>query len=279
MRKYPVIFTILLVAILESRAQELTDNWFCASSSEDGTVQWVVTPLGKQKIVSVQSQEIGANPTLVVFLHADSPFGDPVYQYDIARSIATNLKNSVVIAPLRPGYGDSCGDRSAGDAGRKMGDNYTADVVESLAKILTAKQESISPRQTIVMGHSGGAALSALLGARYPDLADRLVLVACPCDLPRWRESMRVLSDNPRWTEEMPGLSPVDEIGKLSADVPIELWVGDQDVVTPPGLSIHFASRVSNAGKQASYTVISGGGHDMILRPDILLVILRQLSN
>ena len=118
-------------------ANEAETNWLCVSTIAGSHIRWIGTALGQQKTVTVQSSSLREEPILVVFLHADSPFGDPVYQYDLARKIAEIGENTIAVSILRPGYRDSCGDQSGGTVGKKMGDNYTIEVVESLAKVMS----------------------------------------------------------------------------------------------------------------------------------------------
>ena len=272
---------LLLLAVLPLQlakmgsAAEQGDAWYCETQSDRRTsVEWIETELGPQKVVAVATKEKIESPTLVVFLHADSPFGDPIYQYDIAKSIARSKPDIVAAAVLRPGYADDCGHQSGGEVGHKMGDNYTDAVVSSVATSIRELMRRTEPKKIIVMGHSGGAALAALLASRYPEIADRTILVACPCDLTAWRESMARLTDNSRWLTSMPGLSPIDHVDRLDSEKKIDLWVGDADVVTPPFLSKAYAEKARSAGKKGSLQVVPDGDHDMILDPDTLNSIL-----
>ena len=274
----PVVLLSALVWPLAAHGQapESGAAWYCTSDARAGvTVKQIDTRQGPQKVVEVRaSTDDDAPSTLVVFLHGDSPSRDPVYQYAIARDVAGFRDDIVAVTLLRPGYGDDCGDRSAGDAGDRMGDNYTADVVSALATVLRNEILAWAPRRTVVIGHSGGAALGALLAATEPGLLDRLVLVACPCDLEAWRRSMATLTGNARWLEDMAGLSPIDFVGRLDPTIAIDVWVGDADIVTPPFLGKTYADKAMGAGKNVTYRAVEGGDHDMFLNADTLNAIL-----
>jgi len=273
----------LLILVATAGQQALADShdsaWYCESKSDDSYIRWVDTGLGEQKVVVVLPQKVSPNVDLVVFLHGDSPFRDPVYQYDIAKEIVRSRPGTVAASVLRPGYVDSCADRSAGSAGRKMGDNYTADVVDSIAGTVHQIQDDILPSRTIVIGHSGGAAIAALLASRFAELQDQSILVACPCDLSSWRNSMAELTQNSSWLEPMPGLSPIDEIDSIDPARRIDLWVGDEDVVTPPILSLDFSAQANQSGKKVSHSMVPGGDHDMILQLDILRKIVQNIDD
>lgn len=262
------------LAFQQSSALE-EQAWFC---EPDGS-RWVDTELGRQKVGVVLPEVLSDDPTLLFFVHADSPNRDPVYQYDLARKVAQTRTDTIVISVLRPGYRDGCGDVSDGIRGRTMGDNYTAEVVDALATILARFRQDFRPARTVIMGHSGGAALSALLASRYPHLQDEAVLVACPCELKEWRTNMRALTGNSQWGEPMAGLSPFAEIAKLDPELRVRLFVGSEDRVTPPFLSEQYVRAARAAGKQATYTVLKGADHDMILDSDVLALILGSLEN
>jgi predicted esterase len=263
---------------LIASANEAETDWFCDSTISESQIQWIETALGQQKSVVVRSSSLRAEPILIIFLHADSPFGDPVYQYDLVREITETAENTIAVSILRPGYRDSCGDKSEGNVGHKMGDNYTTEVVESLATMISRIQNQTSPSKTIVMGHSGGAALAALLASRYSDLQDQSILVSCPCILPSWRASMSKLMDNPSWLEPMPGISPIEDVAKLDPSRAVHLWVGDEDKITPPFLSVEYSERARTMGKDVSHTVVSGGDHDMILQDEVLDLVLQSIG-
>jgi len=266
---------VLLIWAVAAQPADGDGHWYCQSSGDGTTtIRWVDTDLGRQKVVEVTSGSDAAKRTLVVFLHGDSPFGDPTYQYEIVRSIAQRLPGAIAVTLLRPGYADDCGDQSGGDVGYRMGDNYTADVVSSLAATIRDIVREHRPQETVVIGHSGGAALAALLASSEPDIQDRTVLVACPCDIPAWRQSMAELTGNERWLTSMAGLSPMTYVDQLDPTTPIDLWVGSADVVTPPFLSETFADEARRARKVISYQLIEGGDHDMILQTDVLDAIL-----
>lgn len=261
------------------QAEEGAKAWFCKPQTDGKRVHWIQSKLGQQKVGVVIPQPEAENSDLVVFLHGDSPFSDPIYQYRIAESIGKKRNNTIAAGILRPGYRDKCGDQSAGDVGQMMGDNYSASAVEAIADVIEGLQKSYQPKRTYLIGHSGGAALSALLSARQSQLIDQTVLVACPCDLPKWRTVMRNLTGKENWERKLPGLSAIDEVSDLDDEKKIHLFVGYQDRVTPSFLSEEYAAKATELGKKVSVTVKPNADHENILRPEILKEILASIGD
>jgi len=103
------------------------------------------------------------SPTLVLVLHGDSPFRNPSYQYAIARRIASENSNVVAVGILRPGYTDEEGKQSPGERGDTSGDNYTQEVMNAIKALTTKLKTQYSASKVVLVGHSGGAAISANL--------------------------------------------------------------------------------------------------------------------
>lgn len=259
-------------------AQEHNTSWYCQPEGDLRALHWVDSQLGAQKVAVAMSDAAGVSSDLVVFLHGDAPFAPPVYQYKIAEAVAAQRPNTIAAGVLRPGYEDRCVHKSAGDTGHKMGDNYTAEVVDSVAVVVEALQGKYQPARTIVIGHSGGAALTALLSSRYAHLVDISILVACPCDLPKWRRVMKELTGKAFWQTDLPGLSPVAEVAGLDANKKIYLFTGTEDKVTPVFLGAEYAAAALAAGKKADFAEVPKAGHDNILRPPLLKQMLAVLD-
>lgn len=269
--KYLILFFGLVPCTLVSAQNS---SWFCNEEEKGIERRWYDAEIGRQKALIIYPEKI-TNSNLVVFLHGDSPFGDPVYQYNISKNIS-EITNSVTVALLRPGYRDGCGDISGGVRGLTMGDNYTQEVVNTLNSVISTiqKQEDIS--QTVVMGHSGGAALTALLAQSNPELMDQSILVACPCNLSAWRRSMESLTNNPNWSNPMSGLSPLDRISKLALNKRIHLYVGANDQVAPSFLTTEFFKATSELDVNVKMKIVPGEDHESILKKPILYTMLSE---
>jgi pimeloyl-ACP methyl ester carboxylesterase len=103
------------------------------------------------------------------------------------------------------------GERSEGEIGRAIGDNYTADRVDAVAGIIEQLKTKFHPAHTVLVGHSGGAAITGNLWGRHPSAVDGALLVSCDCDVTAWRKHMEQLQPtNPAWTRPIAILSPRD---------------------------------------------------------------------
>lgn len=269
-----IILSLGLTAYTLANAQN--PNWFCNPDENLIEKRWYGTKIGNQKALIIYPKE-RTNSNLIVFIHGDSPFGDPVYQYTISKNIS-EITNTITVAILRPGYRDGCGDLSEGDRGLMMGDNYTREVVETIASVISTIKREESASQTIVMGHSGGAALTALLAESYPGLADQSILVACPCHLADWRKSMETLTDNPGWSNPMEGLSPIEGVSNLDLNKKIHLYVGENDSATPSFLTTAFYDAANQLGANVKMKVIPGEDHESVLKQTVLSMMFNEVG-
>ena len=213
---------------------------------------------------------VGPHPPLIVVLHGDAPQGPPSYQYRFAASVVAARPDAVAVALLRPGYADPTGRRSDGRRGWTTGDNYTPQVLDQLAAAVLDARRRYGAAQVTLVGHSGGAALAALLLERRPWVAERGVLVSCPCDLHAWRRHMARLQLNPVWFLPVRSLSPTETVGRIRPGVPVMVLVGERDDVAPPRFSRAFVEAARKKGVPARLVVVPGAGHELLLDPAVL---------
>jgi pimeloyl-ACP methyl ester carboxylesterase len=205
---------------------------------------------------------------LVIVLHGDAPRTNPGYQYEFAAQ-AGKQDDVIAAAILRPGYTDSLGDTSAGVRGMTTGDNYTRDRLAMIATAIRALKAEYEPRQTILLGHSGGAALSADLLALYPDLADKALLASCPCDLEPWRQHMKTVAPTPLWDQPVDSVSPLSVAAKVPVRDKVVMMVGAADNVAPPGLTRAYAAALRRNGVQVQLVELPGRDHEILLDPAV----------
>jgi pimeloyl-ACP methyl ester carboxylesterase len=216
------------------------------------------------------SARVTAHPHLVVVLHGDAPGHDPVYQYDFARSLAAERDDTIVLALLRPGYRDGLGGRSDGDRGLAVGDNYTEDAARQLIDAVTEAAARLHARDTVLIGHSGGAAMALIMLADRPDLASSALIASCPCDLGAWRRHMAVRDFNPLFLLPVRSVSPLSRIGQLSPKLDLRLIVGERDAVAPPWLSRRFLQAGQARGLRVRLALAPGAGHEILESPEML---------
>jgi predicted esterase len=245
----------------------------------NGETQWIDVPQGKLKAEVYTAVPLSERPILVVVLHGDLFDPTPSYQYAFAQALTQGFDAPVmpdgvrarlgkhervddVVAAgfLRPGYTDNAGDRSDGERGDARGDNFTADVTDAVAMGVRTLKERFKARRLILIGHSGGATIAAIVLGRYPDVADAALLVACGCGATR-------------------SLQPLDFAPGMRRGITVRLLVGDNDEVTPPALSHRYAGVLRTHGADAQVTVLPGLGHNIMFTPPVFAEAARLLKS
>lgn len=233
-----------------------------------GETVWLVAGGLRLKTKVYHAANVGNQFLLVVVLHGDSPFQPPSYQYEFARVAASQIGNLIIAAPLRPGYCDDTGDCSSGKRGLTTGDNYTPGVVDAVAQAVEQLRGKYHAAKVVLVGHSGGAAITGDLLGRWPSKVNGALLVACPCDLAAWRKHMfETRGQNPIWLRPVRSLSPMDLAENVSERVHVRLLVGSEDTVAPPQFSKEYAEALKKRGVDVILTIAPKLEHDILLEP------------
>ncbi len=225
----------------------------------------------------------GATParnvrTLIVVLHGDAPTVKPGYHYDFASAAAAAVPLSAAAGLLRPGYEDPAGHRSPGERGLTTGDNYTPDRVAAIADAIRRLQRRYSHARTILIGHSGGAAIAADLAGTYPGLIDGMVLVSCPCELPEWRQHMKSIAPTPLWDAPVASLDPIKLVGGISSKLLTAVLVGSEDKTTPLRFSRAYSEALTLRGISTDYRIVPGKDHELLGDPEVLSAVARMAA-
>jgi pimeloyl-ACP methyl ester carboxylesterase len=236
-----------------------------ADAATAGETLWVTTT---QRIKSRLYEHAGlsAHPILVIVVHGDSPDGPPKYQYRFAKLAAAAIPDTVVAAVLRPGYSDG-EDSSDGMRGFTTGDNYTPEIVNAVATVLSELKDRYHPRRVIMIGHSGGAAIVGDLLGQQGAAVDGALLVSCPCDVAEWRKHMQSIKGGAIWERPVRSLSPLALVDNIPAAAKIWLLVGGNDQVAPSALTLAYAEALRNRNIAVNVTIAPGLGHDILLEP------------
>lgn len=227
--------------------------------------EWVGQGARRLHLRAYYSAPRPARPVLVVVVHGDAPFRPPGYQYQLARQLAATYPGIVAVGLLRPGYSDPQGNRSAGRRGEATGDNYTPEVVDAVAAALGELRQRYHATRVVVVGHSGGAAITANLLARHPTRLDAALLASCPCDVPRWRQHMQQLQGGAIWEAPVRSLSPQALVGGVSTATPVTLVVGTADSVAPPRFSRAYWQALQQRHHPAQLVQLPDQGHEILL--------------
>jgi pimeloyl-ACP methyl ester carboxylesterase len=242
-----------------------------------GDIRWMDVPQGQLKTKIYGTGSHSENPVLVVVLHGDGlgRLPRPSFQYAIAQAIAEGFESEglrhlrfddvVAAGILRPGYTDPDGDQSDGRMGTRTGDNHTREVTEAVVAVVNTLKKELNARAVILMGHSGGATISANILALYPDTADAALLVACGCDMKASRARLYEITGNKGFTEPTTSLDPMDYAHLISAEKKVRLVVGENDDRTFPEDMYRYAGVLEANGVDVAVTVVAGRDHNDIL--------------
>ncbi|WP_196896041.1 alpha/beta hydrolase family protein [Aureivirga marina] len=215
----------------------------------------------------------------MLVLHGDAPFNNPSYQYDIAKKIADENSNIVSVGVLRPGYTDFKGNHSKGDRGKATGDNYTAEVLEAIYSLTNQLKKKYNPSEVILVGHSGGAAISANLLTQYSETYSGAVLISCPCDLHQWRKYMKELQPNTTiWDEKVSSLSPIENVKSIDRETQITVIHGDNDKIVPITIAQKYAKELETNNKKVNFVILENQGHEVAQNKKIFEIIKESIE-
>jgi pimeloyl-ACP methyl ester carboxylesterase len=263
-----------------------------------GDIRWMGVPQGQLKTEIYGTGSHSENPVLVVVLHGDGGTAPPrpSYQYAVAQAIAEGfdkpempegLRQSMgpplrfddVVAAgiLRPGYTDQDGDQSDGRLGNRTGDNHTRQVTEAVVAVVNTLKKDFNARAVILMGHSGGATISANILALYPDTADAALLVACGCDMAVIRARYYDRTGNPEWSTRTPSLDPMTSAHEVPAGKKVRLVVGENDDIVYPEDIRRYADVLAANGVDVEMVVAPGREHNLIFVAPLVFSYLDEL--
>ncbi len=214
--------------------------------------------------------EVYGNGTknLVVILHGD---GGPGRYDNFAKRVANSTPNATVVTLNRPGYGRGKY-RSKGRGGSSLGDLYTKRNNDLLAKTLIAMKASLKPKKIIVIGHSGGSGQMGSVIGRYPGISNTVMLVSCPCNVPKWRISRRGKNN---WTSSQ---SPLNYVSKISGRTHIYVVIGVKDSNTKLPFSEEYTAAAKAAGKKVTFVSIPNGTHTWsTLEPTVEKLLAKEM--
>ena len=248
-------------------------HWF-----QTGETVWIDAPDGRVKTRVYQSAKLGEHPVLLVLVHGDVP-NPGQGLYEVAEAVARISDNVVAAGLLRPGYKDAQGDASAGKMGVAIGDNYTPQVVDDVDAAIRQLKARYHAGKVVVMGHSGGGAITANLIGRHPEDVDAAMILSCGCDpnefMTRWvREHPRFQMIQPN-----PSLLPLNLAPKVPKRMQVRMLIGDKDDVTGLPASQAYFHALQAHGVDVKFAVVPGVGHnDIFQAPQTLDALVEVLT-
>jgi pimeloyl-ACP methyl ester carboxylesterase len=212
---------------------------------------------------------------LIVFLHGDNGGRTELKADSGTAALLAERLQAVTIAMQRPGYrsdlGVSDGQSGPGD------DDYTSQNLDIVASAL-GNLRSLNPgKKILLIGHSGGAAMAALLASHFPGSADAYLLAACPCDVAAWRQWRGNSAGKASvWSRS---LSPLAEAGKVSPDIRISLVVGNKDENTLPQFSETYVRALQARGVKTRVTYAMNATHVSVQRSPEFFMLAGELAD
>ena len=196
------------------------------------------------------------NQTLFVFIHGDIWSDTPADGFDAdAKRIAREDVTAVVL--VRPGYLDAAGSRSSGNGYIGIGDAYRGPVVSAIASAIGKLKEHHQSKRVVLIGQSGGAAISGVILGQYPGLANAAVLTACPCNIRRWT-SMN------QWRSRPHSLSPHNYVNSVPVDTEVVAITGSQDDNTHPVIAKLYIEKLQKKGVSAKFIKLDHADHSEV---------------
>jgi pimeloyl-ACP methyl ester carboxylesterase len=225
-----------------------------------------------RRLVPAQASARITPKVLVVFLHGDNGGRTELKADGGAAAMLAEKLQAVTVAIQRPGYrgelGTSDGQSGPGD------DDYTPQNVDIIASALVNLRSRNPDKKILLVGHSGGAAMAALLAGRFPGSADAYLLAACPCDVPAWRQWRgNSASKKGAWTS----LSPLAEVAKMPPGTLVSLVVGNKDENTLPLFSESYARALQARGLKTRVTYAMNATHVSVLRSPEFFMLAGEL--
>lgn len=224
---------------------------------------------GECLVIKTYNAGAGAK-TLLVFIHGDGSGGGPS-DYLFSRAERYGKADVVAVGLIRPGYYDSQDNFSTGASYRSEGDGYRDHVVDAVTGALKELKAFHGAEKLILVGHSGGAAISGVILGREPGLADAAVLAACPCHVPDWRIMRR---GSNTWTRS---LSPHEFEDKIPAGTRVVAVTGSGDSNTRPEIAGAYIERLKTRGLDARFVDVPGASHNRVTRTDEFFAAIDQL--
>jgi pimeloyl-ACP methyl ester carboxylesterase len=264
MRGVPA-WRLLLVAACILATSSISARAACLPDADSGKI-WLQGGSLCLAAAIAGTETAGPSPTLVVALHGDiSAGGAADYMYSFIERMAR--PGIIAAAIIRPGYSDSAHRLSDGTNFDRR-DSYTRDNISAIGAAIERLRTTHKASKVILVGHSGGAAIAAVIAAEQPTAINAAVLIACPCDIPKWRES-RGRGPWPR------SVSPHSVIARMPLTTRVIALTGQQDTNTTPDLAQDYIAALRDRGIAAEFRSTSGS-HGF---SDLAAATLRAIQN
>ncbi len=198
----------------------------------------------------VHDKEV-SRPVLRVFLHGDNSRGGPSdYMYRYASVYAPGV---VSVAMLRPDHYDREGRRSTPKTyGRRNWE--TEESIDAIAAAVRKLKIHHKASRVVMIGHSGGSNISAVMLGRHPGVADAALLAGCACD----KEAKKMMQGRTYREEDV---NPLDYVDKIPPNAKIIAITGSRDSTNPAELCRPYIRYLKERGVSARLDIVEGAKH------------------
>jgi pimeloyl-ACP methyl ester carboxylesterase len=242
---YPVLLFVLFLSVFANAEDEdwITQNLSVETDNFVGTVSWVT----QSATAFPRATLIGIHGTPGSWTAWKPLMENP--------SVAREFD---VLAFDRPGWGNS-----------QNSEESVFPTLNAQADILAATIEKIDIQTPIILvAHSWGGPVALALAARYPEVADGMVLIASPADPrvsePRWyhrlakTQPVKFLIGNSMRRSNIEMLTLDDELAALAKDLssitmPVAVLQGKKDWLVKPQNAFYLQRELENADVLLDY--------------------------
>ncbi len=231
----------------------------------------------------VNAEESLYNKKIVFFIHGDQIEPKVTYFDDFVSNFS--FDEVVLISITRPGWVNNKNNKSDGKKNISNGDNYIPNIdVDPIYRAIKKIKNKFNSKEIIIVGHSGGAAITGILFGRFKNIVNEAILISCPCIVPLWRKSYAAqlfLKNKKRiCMPKYKSKSPHEYVKKIDSKIKINIFVGEDDKNTLPLFSHQYHFLLKNFGKNSHLKIFSGD-HTSVLKnrkmiEEIRLIILTE---
>jgi predicted esterase len=203
------------------------------------------------------------NSKLLIFIHGDGAKGGRPSDYLKHQATFFLDANTLSTVLIRPGYYDSHGNYSTGesyafDCEGLACDGYRKKTIATLAAAIKELKDFYQPRCTILIGHSGGAMMSAVILGKYPHLVNGAVLASTTNNVHEW-------TNRHGWGTWPHSLSPHEWASKIPRDTFIYIVSGNKDTNTYPEMARAYYESLKKLKIPAYFISVPSGTHNSIV--------------
>ena len=140
-------------------------------------------------------------------------------------------------------------------------DSYQPHIVATLADAVKNLKTFYAARCTILVGHSGGGIMSAIILGKYPGLANNAVLASIVGNPREW-------ASKHGFGDFKNSLLPNDFVNGIPKQDYVYIVSGDNDTNTYPDMAKSYYDLLIKRGVHAQWLSVLGGTHNSVVLSD-----------